>query len=42
MPTVLSLGSPDAGSDLTEAAPDQTPPPVVLMPELERVRLPQD
>ncbi len=42
LPTFLSLGVPVAGADLTEAAPDPTPPPAVAMPEPERVRLPQD
>ncbi|MBI1252337.1 MAG: hypothetical protein GC189_12800 [Alphaproteobacteria bacterium] len=42
LPSFLSLGVSVAGSSLAEAAPDPTPPPVVLIPEPERVRLPQD
>jgi parallel beta-helix repeat protein len=35
----LSLGLPVAGSPLTEAAPDPTPPPLVEIAEPERVRI---
>ncbi|MBX3430626.1 MAG: right-handed parallel beta-helix repeat-containing protein [Hyphomonadaceae bacterium] len=35
----LSLGMSSAGSPLTEAQPDPTPPPVVDIPEPERVRI---
>jgi parallel beta-helix repeat protein len=35
----LSLGMPVAGSPLTEAAPDPTPPPLVAIAEPERVRI---
>ncbi|MGD9967116.1 MAG: parallel beta-helix domain-containing protein [Hyphomonadaceae bacterium] len=35
----LSLGMPVAGSPLSEAAPDPTPPPLVAIAEPERVRI---
>ncbi len=35
----LSLGIPVAGGPLSEAAPDPTPPPLVNIPEPERVRI---
>jgi hypothetical protein len=35
----LSLGLPVAGSPLSEAAPDPTPPPLVAIAEPERVRI---
>jgi parallel beta-helix repeat protein len=41
-PSFLSLGVPVAGSDLSEALPNATPPPASLVEEPRRVRLPQD